>query len=215
MRATLVNLSNYVYLYHTMQFKFISLIPSGSGSYQLLHIAKQWDLFWKKRWLCTEDLEGSKQTGAKTDLATGRESRQGEKEKERFRGVERNQPRTQGWTWGQTEVIRCAGTRQDTAEGMAARHQGAFHLLRSYVKDISSLCVREVCVQVSMQCISFVLCHVCVLTFVYLSLLVSFTVSPSSLPVCVCVHVCVSVWWVLDIWTPDAEHTDHVQLQHL
>lgn len=48
---------------------------------------------------------------------------------------------------------------------------------------------------VSMQCISFVLCHVCVLTFVYLSLLVSFTVSPSSLPVC----VCVSVQWVLDI----------------
>lgn len=57
---------------------------------------------------------------------------------ERFRWVERNQPGRQERTRGQTEVIRCAGTRQDTAEGMAGRHRGVFHLLRSYVKDISS-----------------------------------------------------------------------------
>lgn len=73
--------------------------------------------------------------------------------------------------------------------GTGGRTRGAFHLLWSYVKDISSVGV-SVCVLVLMYCVLFG-CgprRVCILMFVYLCLWVSNSVYLSSGCVCVCVY---------------------------
>lgn len=67
-----------------------------------------------------EGKQASRQTGAKTDLDRQRRGRRKDTD-----GVERNE--TVGrQTQGQTEEIRWAGTRQDTAERLVGRHGGCF-----------------------------------------------------------------------------------------
>lgn len=142
----MVHLSSYLLIPHDV-FKIYQFGPRRDGIMSAVKYSRH---FSQSLTMCRG--LGGKQADRRKDRFRYRQCRRRGRwgEGKIQRGWKKSDKKVERQTWGQIEEIRWAGTRQDTAEGLVGRHGRAFHLLRSYVKDISSSCVR-VCMCVSID----------------------------------------------------------------